>query len=124
MIISMSVDEELLKEIDSLQKEQKYKGRSEVLRTALRMLVEDHKQRNNYEGEIDAILIAIHQEENLVNKIKHSFQSIIKTQLHSHLKNHKCMELFILNGEAKKIHSFKEELQKSNKIEHVKLIIS
>ncbi len=123
-IISMSLDDELLKDIDSLQEKLNFKGRSEVIRVALRLLIDDHKNKCELQGEIDAILLVVHQEKDEdVNKIKHDYQSLILTQVHNHLKNHECLDMFVLRGESKKIKDLYDELLAS-KAKFVKLIVS
>ena len=42
-IISMSLDEELLKELDSAKKSVGYSGRSEVIRSGMKLLLDDIK---------------------------------------------------------------------------------
>ncbi len=125
-IISMSLNDALLKEMDELQKEFGFQGRSDMIRTALKMLISEKKERKKIKGTIDAVLLVIHDDKysEEVSIVSHKFQKFIKTQIHNQLENHKCLEVFILNGEGEKITSMLDILQANRKIDLVKLIIS
>lgn len=124
-IISISLNEEILKEIDKIQKELGFSGRSEVIRAGARMLIADNREREKLVGKLNSVLLLIHDQksEDIVTKIKHEFEDITKTQIHSHLKEDKCLEIFILDGSADRIRQFVKLFQTSKKIEYVKLII-
>ncbi|PKP55281.1 MAG: nickel-responsive regulator 1, partial [Candidatus Altiarchaeales archaeon HGW-Altiarchaeales-2] len=56
-IVSISLNAQILKEIDDTQKKFGFSGRSEIIRTAIRMLNEDYKQKEDLSGDIDAVLL-------------------------------------------------------------------
>ncbi len=123
-IISVSLSEKLLQEIDQLKEETGFSGRSDVIRASTRMLIADTQDKKNLEGNINSILILIHNQksEDKVTEIKHDFEDIIETQIHSHLKEDKCLELFILEGDAIRMNTLTKMFQTTRKIEYVKLI--
>ena len=122
-IISISLSEKLLQEIDELKDEIGYSGRSEVIRTSTRMLIADNQDKKNLKGNINSILNLIHnpKAEDKVTEIKHDFEDIIKTQIHSHLKKDKCLEVFIMEGDAERMNTLTKMFQTSRKMEYVKL---
>ncbi|MTK63101.1 MAG: CopG family ribbon-helix-helix protein [Methanobacterium sp.] len=123
-IISISLSEQLLKEIDQLKDETGFSGRSDVIRASARMLIADNQDKKNLEGNINSILILIHKQESedKVTEIKHDFEDIIGTQIHNHLKEDKCLELFILEGDAQRMHTLTKMFQTTRKIDYVRLI--
>lgn len=125
-IVSISLNEKMLEEIDRLQKELGFSGRSEVIRAGARMLLADKKEKEKLVGTINSILLLIHDQdaEHIVTKIKHDFEDITNTQIHSHLREGKCMEIFILVGDADRINEFVKLFQVSGKMDYVKLIIA
>ncbi len=125
-IISISLNEELLKEIDRVQKEFGFSGRSEVIRAGIRMLIADNKEKEKLIGAINSILLLVHNQEveDTVTEIKHKFEDIINTQIHSHLKDGKCLEVFILNGDAERIKQLIKLFQVCGKMEYIKLVIA
>jgi CopG family nickel-responsive transcriptional regulator len=62
--------------------------------------------------------------EDIVTETKHRFEDIIKTQIHSHLRESKCLEVFVLDGDAGRVKKIAGSFQASGKMEYVKLIVA
>ena len=125
-IVSISLNAEILSEIDKLQKSMGFSGRSEIIRAGIRNLIAEEKQRSNLSGIIHAILMIIHDEdsEQIVTGIKHSYEELIGTHLHSKIEGNKCMELFLLHGEADRVDVMTKDFKTNKKMDHVKLVIT
>jgi len=125
-IVSISLNDEILSEIDKLQKSMGFSGRSEIIRAGIRNLIAEEKQRSNLSGLIHAILMIIHDEdsEQIVTGIKHNHEELIGTHLHSKIEGNKCMELFLLHGEADKVDVMTKDFKTNRKMDHVKLVIT
>jgi len=125
-IISMSLTENLLQEIDHLQSDLGFSGRSEVIRAGMRMLIADNREKQKLSGRLNSILLVIHSQsaEDIVTEIKHRFENIINTQIHSHLEHVKCLEIFTLYGDAVQIKEFVKQFQTNRKMDYVKLIVA
>jgi CopG family transcriptional regulator, nickel-responsive regulator len=123
-IVSISLTEEILKEIDTLQKNLGFSGRSDAIRAGIRSFVSEEKQKENLSGNVNAILLVVHNDEydNQVNGIKHSYEDLITTHLHSKIEGDKCMELFMLKGEAETVSTITKDFQINKKMDTVKLV--
>ena len=123
-IVSISLTEEILKEIDSLQKNLGFSGRSDAIRAGIRSFVSEEKQKENLSGKVNAILLVVHNDEydNQVNGIKHSYEDLITTHLHSKIEGDKCMELFMLKGDAESVSDITKDFQINKKMDTVKLV--
>ena len=123
-IVSISLTEEILKEIDTLQKNLGFSGRSDAIRAGIRSFVSEEKQKENLSGNVNAILLVVHNDEydNQVNGIKHSYEDLITTHLHSKIEGDKCMELFMLKGEANSVSAITKDFQINKKMDTVKLV--
>jgi CopG family nickel-responsive transcriptional regulator len=123
-IISVSLNEKLLQEIDALKEEVGFSGRLEVFRASTRLLIADNEEKNKLEGYINSILILIHpkKSEDKVTQIKHNFEDIINTQIHSHLQENQCLELFILEGDAGRMRELSRLLNRNIKFLYSKLV--
>ena len=123
-IVSISLTEEILKEIDSLQKNLGFSGRSDAIRAGIRSFVAEEKQKEDLSGNVNAILLVVHNDEydNQVNGIKHSYEDLITTHLHSKIEGDKCMELFMLKGEAGYVSSITKDFQINKRMDTVKLV--
>lgn len=124
-IVSVSLSDKLLDEIDDLKDEMGFSGRSEVIRASARMLIADNREKKNLRGKINSILILIHdqKDEDKVTEIKHDFEDIISTQIHSHLRENKCLEVFMLDGDAQRMNLLSNMFKTCRKMDYVKLIV-
>ncbi len=123
-IVSISLNDEILSEMDKLQKSMGFSGRSEIIRAGLRTLIAEEKQRNNLSGLVHAILMVVHNEESeqIVTGIKHNYEDLISTHLHSKIDGNKCMELFLLHGQANKVDVMTKDFKINRKMDLVKLV--
>lgn len=119
-IISISLPEETLQQLDRLTKEQELSGRSETIRQGLRLLQREHKSRTKVSGNIHAILSVIHTHQRDVASLTHDYQPVIVTHLHHHLKEDHCLDVFVLKGDATRIRKLVESLERDKKISNVK----
>ena len=125
-IISASLSDVTLQQLHRIQKTMGFSGRSEAIRAAVRMLATESKEREALAGKVTGILLLIHdhEAESLVTNMKHTFLDIIHTQLHNRFKEGKCLELFLLEGEADRVREMTEAFQRADDIEFVKLLIA
>jgi CopG family nickel-responsive transcriptional regulator len=123
-IVSISLNAEILAELENLQKSMGFSGKSEVIRACIRNFVAEEKQKGELHGNIHAILLVVHNDEfdNIVTGIKHNFEYLITTHLHSKIEGEKCMELFVLDGDAERVDTFTKDFQTNKKMDSVKLV--
>jgi len=123
-IVSISLNEDILSEIDKLQKSGGFAGRSEIIRAGIRNLISEERQTADLSGNIDAILMVIHDEESeqIVTNVKHNHEDLIITHLHSKVAGNKCMELFLLHGDAEKLSIMTKGFKTNRKMETVKFV--
>ena len=123
-IVSISINDDLLGEMEVLKRELGYTGKSELVRAAIRTLIAEKRERENLVGQVSSILIASHNEEaeEVVTGLKHRYERCVNTHLHSKQESGKCLELFILKGEASDVKRMLNEFQKNRKIDYAKLV--
>ena len=124
-IVSLSFPDQMIKEIDQIQEAQGFTGRSELVRAAIRLLIEDSKEKDTISGHTNAIIVVTHDELNEapITKLKHQFEDIVKTHIHNKVSHSNCVEVFLLEGDAKKVASMAKEFQKEDKMKSVKLLV-
>lgn len=125
-IISVSIDSDLIEALDAFVDEEKFSGRSDAVRQAVTNLILQENVENKLKGDIEGVMLLIHKESGTkkIHDILHKYLSIIKTQVHNHLESHKCLEIFVLKGNAKKIKDLKKDLGSESAVEFVKLLIA
>ena len=123
-IVSISLNNEMLQDVDDIMKSLGFSGRSELVRAGIRSLISEEKERRDIIGSLHALLLVIHDEESeqQVTSSKHTFDELISTHIHSKIDNNKCLEIFLLKGEADKIKNMTKEFQTNKKMDRVKLI--
>jgi CopG family nickel-responsive transcriptional regulator len=123
-IVSISLNDEILSELDKLQTTMGFSGRSEAIRAGIRSFVSEEKQKADLSGNIHAILLVVHNDEfdHVVSGITHNFEDLITTHLHSKIDKEKCMELFLINGDAEKVSTITKDFQTNKNMDTVKLV--
>ncbi len=123
-IVSISLNDEILKQIDNLQSTMGFSGRSDAIRAGIRSFVSEEKQKADLSGNVNAILLVVHNDEydNEVTGIKHSYEDLITMHLHNKINEEKCMELFILKGDSETVTAITKNFQINKKMDTIKLV--
>jgi CopG family transcriptional regulator, nickel-responsive regulator len=124
-IVSLSLPDQMIKEIDQIQESGGFAGRSELLRAAVRLMLEDSKEKNSLNGHVNAIIVITHDESNEepITRLKHEFEQIVRTHIHNKISQRNCIEVFLLEGDGKKVSAMTKAFQKEDKLKTVKLMI-
>ncbi len=124
-IVSLSFPEQMVKEMNDIQESRGFTGRSELVRAAIRLLLEDSKEKNALTGKIAALVVVTHnqEDEGPITALKHQFDGIVRTHIHSKISRDNCVELFLVEGEGSKVGSMTKAFQKEEKMKSVKLVV-
>ncbi|MFN4132771.1 MAG: nickel-responsive transcriptional regulator NikR [Candidatus Hadarchaeales archaeon] len=125
--ISLTIEKDLLKELDAFIRASHYSSRSEAIRDALREFLAERKMRAALSGEQLGVLVMIydHDQTGLSEKlldIQHEAGEILSTSIHWHLDRRNCLEAMVVRGEAEKIKNLVENLEALRGVRQVKLI--
>jgi len=110
--------------MDQIQESVGFSGRSELVRAAIRLLLEDTKSKDAISGKANAVIVVGHakDDEEPVTRLKHRFEDIVRTHVHVKVSHEDCVEVFVLAGEGKDIATMTKELEKERRIRSVKLL--
>jgi len=125
-IISVSLSEKNVEDLESLQKDLGFGGRSEAIRAAMRTLLAETSERRSMVGQVDGVLIMVNDAcaSVSIHDIYHDNHPLIKTHVHNHLGNHKCMNMMVLSGEAAEINELLDQMYRLEGIAYLKFIRS
>ena len=125
-VISISLDEDSLDALDAISHSLDLKSRSEAVRLSIRTAVAELRNSDNLEGTVEGVMIIVHEHHSNqgVNIIQHKYNDVIKTQLHSHLKNGKCLELMIISGDGGSIRNMMREIHSTGEAKYMKFVKS
>jgi CopG family nickel-responsive transcriptional regulator len=123
-IVSLSLPEQMVSAMDQIQESVGFSGRSELVRAAIRLLLEDTKMKDAFTGKANAVIVVGHarDDEEPVTRLKHKFEEIVRTHVHVKVSHEDCVEVFVLSGEGRAISSMAKEFEKERKIRSVKLL--
>ena len=124
---SVSLEKELLDELDQYVSNNCFANRSQ----ALRFLIENNIVKEKWEcnnvvaGAI--VLIYDHHKKDIdvkSNDIQHDFYDVILSSQHYHLSHEVCLEIIAVRGKAKRLTELSDKLIGIKGIKHGKLVMS
>lgn len=110
-VVSISMPDELLDRVDEFADEHGYTGRSEVFREAARNLLGEFEDRKLEEHDLMGVVTVLFNyqsstvEERMIH-LRHEYEGLVASNVHNHVGDHYCMELFILEGDLETISTF------------------
>jgi len=125
-IISLSIPETLVKQMDQNMKEKGFVSRTEVVRQALRLYLTEDLKIENVEGEAVATITLIYKENadrRRLLETQHIYNGLVSTFLHAHIHHGFCLEVIILKGEALLIRKFVDRLRQNPEISEIKISV-
>ena len=68
--------------------------------------------------------MVIHDEksDDQINEMGHAYDKLINTHLHNKIDKDRCLEIFVLKGDANQIRDMTKQFQSNKKMDNVKLI--
>ena len=129
-IVSISIPDRLLEEIDNSIKKRGFASRSEIVRQALRAFTAEYRSLRELEGEIVATITIIYArkhskgaERDQTFNTQHEYGNVISTFLHSHVDENNCLEVIVAKGDAGVIRKLVEALRANEQIAQVKIAV-
>ena len=110
-VVSISMPDELEARIDDFAEQHGYTGRSEVVREAARNLLGEFEDERLEDRDLMAVVTVLFDfqttsvEEKMM-RLRHDHEDLVVSNFHSHVGDHYCMELFVLEGELEDISRF------------------
>lgn len=123
----VSLEDNLLDELDSLVKQHKLPNRSQAIRYLIRQSTAKEKWQTNQIVSGCVVLVYDHHKRDLLSKavdIQHRFQHIVLSSQHVHLDHDHCLETIILKGRAKDLRELADELIALKGMKHGQLVMS
>ncbi len=123
-IMSISLSEEYTDMLDYIQTAYGLKGRSEAVRASISAAMNEIKEYDSLEGPVEGVLIIVrgnHADPWMI-QIQAKYQGIIKTQMHSHLRDKKCLEVMVISCDAKELENMMTDIRAQDKADYVKFV--
>jgi len=110
-VVSVSMPEQLIDRIDGFAEEHGYTGRSEVLREAARNLLGEFEDKELEDRELMAVVTILFDYgaepvEQRMMQLRHEHDALVQSNVHNHVGDRYCTELFVLDGSLEEISTF------------------
>ena len=125
-IVSISLNDDNLEALEKIQNTYGLSGRSEAVRTAINAALADIREIESLDGSIEGVLVIVrgNHADPWMMLIQAKYEANIKTQLHSHLRDHKCLEVMVISCESSTLSSMLKDIQAEGKADYVKFVRS
>ena len=110
-VVSISMPDDLSERIDEFADDHGYTGRSEVVREAARNLLSEFEDEKLEDRRLMGVVTVLFDyettsvEERMMH-LRHDHEDLVVSNFHSHVGDHYCMELFVLEGRLEEISTF------------------
>jgi CopG family nickel-responsive transcriptional regulator len=125
-IISLSLPEKLLKELDDVLGEEHSATRSEVIRQAVRNYILEYNELEKIRGVVTATITVLYgktEKNEELYKLQHKFSDMITAYLHSHLAEENCLEVLVVKGSSKRLLDLIDGLKANKPVKKIKFAI-
>ncbi len=122
-ILSTSLPDDLVKEMDGAIAGGGYKGRSEFVRAAVRdhLLSRPKVTGKHVHGSIT--ILYPHDKEAKVSDVRHAFHDVVLSLMHTHCEAETCMDVLIVGGAPDRVQGLADTLQRMRDIKRTRLVV-
>lgn len=123
----VSLEENLLKNLDDLVKQNKFPNRSQAIRFLINKNIIEEKWEENKDVAGAIVLVYDHHKRNLQSKsieVQHDYHNLILSVQHVHLGHNNCLETIAVKGKANQLNALANKLIALKGIKHGKLVMS
>ena len=125
-IISLSLPEELLEELDDVLGKEHSATRSEVIRQAVRNYLSEYNKLDKIKGNVIATITVLYEKteknEELF-QVQHEFGDMITAYLHSHLTKANCLEVLVVKGSSQRLKNLVDALKANKPVRQIKFSV-
>jgi len=122
-IVSMSINESLLEKFDQISEKKGYTTRSEAFRDAIRKFTREGVWDEEIGGNIVVIMVLYDKSRprTAISVLLHQFEEI-QTNIHMHLDESNCLEIFVAKGEGKPLKKIIKRIREIKGIKQVEFL--
>ncbi|MFG6667911.1 nickel-responsive transcriptional regulator NikR [Halomonas sp. HNIBRBA4712] len=126
--VTLTLDDELINEVDALVRQRGYQNRSEAIRDLTRSGLKAQPRRAPEDHVCTAALVYVfdHGARELSKRLtrhSHDHHDLTLSTLHVHLNAQSCLEVALLKGKARALQQFSDEVIASRSVRHGQLVL-
>ncbi|MGD6807008.1 MAG: CopG family ribbon-helix-helix protein [Candidatus Bathyarchaeia archaeon] len=124
-VISITLPNELLKKFEAFMATKGYYSRSEAFRDAIRGLISESELARLQSGNVAATIMVTSEYERKdvdmkITELRHEFDDVVIENVHRHIGDKYCLEIFIAQGDNSRILNLINRLRGMHGIQQVK----
>ena len=127
-VMSISITEPFLQELEACQADMSYVNRSELVRDALRLFISTNKVLDSLEGTVEGAMLLLysHSAGRMVSDLRHDNMDVIISFIHSDFNqtSDKCCEVLMFSGDSKKVKNLVRGLKAIKNVEKVEIFLA
>ncbi len=123
----VSLEEELLKELDRYVINNNYPNRSQAIRALIEKYIVEKKWKCNNVVAGAIVLVYNHHKSDItgkLNRIQHEYFDVILSSQHFHLGHEICLEIIAVKGISKRLTELSDKILGTRGVIHGKLVMS
>ncbi len=123
-VVSISLNDDNMAALDRIQDAYGLSGRSEAVRTSINAALADLRELEGLDGDVEGVLVIVrgNHEDPWMARIQGTYADCIRTQLHSHLKNHKCLEVMVVSCTSDIFACMVRDIRSEGKADYVRFV--
>ncbi len=123
-VISLSIPNKLINDLEEIMEEEGYNNRSELIRDTIRNHVKQHKIEKREEKEIGGIISVMYgindkKVSEQIQETQHQNENKVKGVLHLHYDEKNCFDIFLVKGKAKHLNKIVNQLKRITGTKHI-----
>jgi len=122
-VVSMSLPERLVQEMDGAIRDGDYKGRSEFMRAAVRTHLQETRPVGTGHLHGSITLTYPHGQEARISDARHAFHDVVLSLMHTHCEPETCMDVILVGGAAHRIQELQESLVRMKEVHRSRLVV-
>jgi CopG family nickel-responsive transcriptional regulator len=126
--ITVTLDEDLLADLDALMDKRGYQNRSEAIRDLARAGLAQAKEDDDESGDCVAALVYVydHAARDLTQRLVQNFHGhhdLSLATLHVHLNDESCLEVTTLKGQSREVRKFSDHIIAERGVRYGRLVV-
>lgn len=127
-VMSISITEPFLQDLEACQVNMKYANRSELVRDALRLFISTNKILDSLEGAVEGAMLLLysHSAGRMVSDLRHENMDIIISFMHNDFNqtSDRCCEVLMFSGDSDKVKNLVRGLKSIKNVEKVEIFLA
>lgn len=121
-IVSVSLPDDLAAAVDRAVEAGGHKGRSELVRAAVRAYLQEQTALPERHGHGSITVVYPHGKEARVSEVRHAFHDVVLSLMHTHCEPEVCMDVLLVGGDGERIGALYETLRRMRDVQQAVLV--